>query len=107
MQKRGLPANMKNGMISALFIWAGFVMTSLIVNHQFQMQKRALTLIDGGHWLGRLPDSGRDPRCSGHRLTGPTRSSGAGPKNRQDTTEDRPRTLCRARKAASSSTCDH
>ena len=52
MQKAGLPATLKNGMISALFIWAGFVMTSLVVNHQFQMQKRALTLIDGGHWLG-------------------------------------------------------
>ncbi|MEQ1649851.1 MAG: DUF1761 domain-containing protein, partial [Hyphomicrobiaceae bacterium] len=51
-QKAGLPATMKNGVITALFIWAGFVMTSLIVNHQFQMQKRTLTLIDGGHWLG-------------------------------------------------------
>ena len=52
MARAGLPATMRNGMISALFIWAGFVMTSLIVNHQFQMQKRLLTLIDGAHWLG-------------------------------------------------------
>jgi hypothetical protein len=54
MAKAGLPGTMRNGMISAFFIWAGFVMTSLIVNHQFQMQKRALTLIDGAHWLGVL-----------------------------------------------------
>jgi hypothetical protein len=52
MGKAGLPANVRNGMITAAFIWAGFIMTSLIVNHQFQMQKRTLTLIDGTHWLG-------------------------------------------------------
>ena len=52
LQKAGLVANARNGMLTAAIIWAGFVMTSLIVNHQFQMQKRALTVIDGGHWLG-------------------------------------------------------
>ena len=54
MVKAGVPANLKNGLITGLFLWAGFVMTTLIVNHQFQMQKRALTLIDGAHWLGVL-----------------------------------------------------
>ncbi len=44
----------RNGLISAGFVWAGFVMTTLITNHTFQMQKRTLTLIDGGHWLGVL-----------------------------------------------------
>lgn len=52
--KAGLPANLRNGMITALFMWAGFVMTTLIVNHRFQMQNWSLTLIDGGHWLGVL-----------------------------------------------------
>lgn len=52
MVKAGIPATFKNGMISASFIWAGFIMTTLIVNHQFQMQKRSLTVIDGAHWLG-------------------------------------------------------
>ncbi|MFM9940059.1 MAG: DUF1761 domain-containing protein [Hyphomicrobiaceae bacterium] len=52
MVKAGIPATMQNGMITAGFIWAGFIMTTLIVNHQFQMQKRALTLIDGAYWLG-------------------------------------------------------
>jgi hypothetical protein len=52
MVKAGIPASLKNGMISATFIWAGFILTTLIVNHQFQMQKRTLTLIDGTHWLG-------------------------------------------------------
>jgi hypothetical protein len=30
------------------------VITTLAVNHAFQGSKRALTLIDGGHWLGVL-----------------------------------------------------
>lgn len=41
-----------NGLISAAFAWVGFVATTLVVNHGFQMQSRMLTLIDGGHWLG-------------------------------------------------------
>lgn len=44
----------KNGIISAAFIWLGFVATTLTVNHAFQGAKRSLTLLDGGHWLGVL-----------------------------------------------------
>lgn len=54
MVKAGLPANARNGMITAALIWAGFVATTLTVNHRYQMQSWALTLIDGGHWLGVL-----------------------------------------------------
>ncbi len=39
------------GVISGLFIWAGFVATSLATNHAFQGARFSLTLIDGGHWL--------------------------------------------------------
>ncbi|MCL4767233.1 MAG: DUF1761 family protein [Hyphomicrobiaceae bacterium] len=46
--------NLRNGILSGAFVWAGFVMTSLLVNHTFQGAKRALTIIDGGHWLGVL-----------------------------------------------------
>lgn len=46
--------NLKNGLISALFVWAGFVAAPLVVNHTFQGAPRALTLIDGGYWLGVL-----------------------------------------------------
>lgn len=45
---------LRNGIISGGLIWLGFVVTSLTVNHAFQMQKKALTLIDGAHWLGVL-----------------------------------------------------
>jgi hypothetical protein len=43
-----------NGLVSGFFIWFGFVLTTLVVNHSFQGQSRTLTLIDGGHWLGVL-----------------------------------------------------
>jgi hypothetical protein len=45
---------LRNGVISGLFIWAGFVATSLTVNYTFQMRSRRLLAIDLGHWLGVL-----------------------------------------------------
>ena len=45
---------LRNGVISAGFIWLGFVMTTMVVNHTFQGARKTLTLIDGGHWLGVL-----------------------------------------------------
>jgi len=54
MAKAGLPAGLRNGMITAGFIWLGFVVTTLAVNHQYQMQRTSLTVIDGLHWLGVL-----------------------------------------------------
>ena len=43
-----------NGIISGAFVWFGFVATTLVTNHGFQMKLGRLTLIDGGHWLGVL-----------------------------------------------------
>ena len=44
--------SMRNGVITALILWGGFVITTLAVNHGYQGSKRILTVIDGGHWLG-------------------------------------------------------
>ena len=44
----------KNGIISALFVWLGFVITTLSVNYAFGQRKPMLTVIDGIHWLGVL-----------------------------------------------------
>jgi len=44
----------KGGAISGLFIWVGFVITTMGVNHAFSGAKPMLTLIDGGHWLAVL-----------------------------------------------------
>ena len=54
LSRGGVPLTLRSGLISGALIWAGFVMTSLAVNHAFQGAKSTLTLIDGGHWLGVL-----------------------------------------------------
>ncbi len=46
--------NIKTGVISGAFIWLGFVITTMGVNHAFSGAKTSLTLIDGGHWLAVL-----------------------------------------------------
>jgi len=45
---------LKNGVISALFMWLGFVITTLAVNNSFGQRRPLLTVIDGIHWLGVL-----------------------------------------------------
>jgi hypothetical protein len=50
----GLPVTLRNGLISAAFLWFGFVITTMVVNYAFHGARHALTLIDGGHWLGVL-----------------------------------------------------
>jgi len=44
----------KNGVISGLFVWLGFVITTLSVNYAYGQRKPTLTAIDGIHWLGVL-----------------------------------------------------
>ncbi len=44
----------KNGVISALFIWVGFVLTTVATNNAYTRRKPMLTVIDTGHWLGVL-----------------------------------------------------
>jgi hypothetical protein len=45
---------LQNGVISALFMWLGFVITTLAVNYSFSQRRPMLTIIDGIHWLGVL-----------------------------------------------------
>lgn len=40
-----------NGIVSGVFIWAGFIFTTLSVNQRYQGYGWDLTLIDGLHWL--------------------------------------------------------
>jgi uncharacterized protein DUF1761 len=44
----------RNGVVSALFVWLGFVITTMTVNNAFSGRKLMLTVIDGGHWLAAL-----------------------------------------------------
>ena len=50
----------KRGVISAGFIWLGFVLTTIAVNNTFGMRSPRLILIDGGHWLAALLLMGGD-----------------------------------------------
>jgi hypothetical protein len=45
---------LKNGVISAAFVWFGFVITTIAVNNSFVIRKPILIAIDGGHWLAVL-----------------------------------------------------
>lgn len=42
---------LRNGLISAAFVWVGFVLTTQLVNHRFQGRPWMLSFIDCGHWL--------------------------------------------------------
>lgn len=44
-------ATISNGIISAFFVWLGFIMMPMIVNHRYGDKGWDLTAIDGGHWL--------------------------------------------------------
>ncbi len=43
-----------NGAMTGLFVWGGFVITAMIINHRYQSMSWKLTLIDGGYLLGVL-----------------------------------------------------
>ena len=45
---------LRSGVITALFMWLGFVITTMAVNNAFGQRKASLTIIDGIHWLGVL-----------------------------------------------------
>ena len=40
-----------NGIVSAAFVWLGFVATTIAVNNMFSYRKPKLSVIDSGHWL--------------------------------------------------------
>lgn len=43
-----------DGLAMGFWLWLGFVITSMIINHRYQGAKWSLTLIDGGYLLGVL-----------------------------------------------------
>jgi hypothetical protein len=42
---------LRNGIISAAFLWFGFILTTMAVNYSFSGRDRRLLLIDAGNWL--------------------------------------------------------
>lgn len=47
----GGEAGIGNGLLTAVLIWIGFVVTTMTVNHRFQFKPWSLTAIDSGHYL--------------------------------------------------------
>ncbi len=45
---------LKNGIISGVFVWLGFVSTTIFVNNAYPGRKYALSILDSIHWLGVL-----------------------------------------------------
>jgi hypothetical protein len=43
-----------NGIVSAVLVWLGFVLTTISVNYAFSKKPPALIVIDAGHWLAVL-----------------------------------------------------
>jgi len=41
----------RSAVIAGLFVWAGFAVTTMLVNNAFAGRRAMLTLIDAGHWL--------------------------------------------------------
>ncbi len=44
----------KNGVVSGVILWAGFVLTTVSVNNAYAGRKVMLSIIDCIHWLGVL-----------------------------------------------------
>ncbi len=47
-------ASVSGGVITACFVWFGFVATTQLVNHRYGRLPFSLTIIDAGHWLAVL-----------------------------------------------------
>jgi uncharacterized membrane protein len=46
--------SLRAGIITGLFCWFGFVLTTIAVNNAYSGRRIMLTVIDGAHWLGVL-----------------------------------------------------
>lgn len=40
------------GLLAGFWVWLGFMVTTMAVNHRYEGYGWDLTIIDGGHWLG-------------------------------------------------------
>ena len=49
---------LRGGLISALLVWLGFVVTTIVVNNAFAGRQWMVSWIDAGHWLAALLVSG-------------------------------------------------
>ncbi|MEF2071346.1 DUF1761 domain-containing protein [Consotaella aegiceratis] len=43
-----------NAFVNAAIVWAGVVLTTMVVDHSYEARPRALTFVNAGHWAGVL-----------------------------------------------------
>ncbi|NDV88371.1 DUF1761 family protein [Aurantimonas aggregata] len=41
-----------NALITGVLIWAGFVLTTIVVDHSYEARSRKLTYLNAAHWFG-------------------------------------------------------
>lgn len=41
-----------NALTTGILAWAGFILTSIVVDHSYEARSRKLTYLNAGHWLG-------------------------------------------------------
>lgn len=46
------PVTIGNALITGILIWAGFVLTTIVIDHSYEARSRTLTYLNAGHWLG-------------------------------------------------------
>ena len=39
-------------LLTGLLMWAGFVLTTIVVDHSYEARSRRLTYVNAGHWFG-------------------------------------------------------
>jgi hypothetical protein len=59
----------RSAVISALFAWAGFVVTTILVNNAFSGRRYALTAIDAGAWVWITQASSGRAACTALWIT--------------------------------------
>lgn len=46
------PVTVWSTFVTGILAWAGFVLTSIVVDHSYEARSRKLTYINAGHWFG-------------------------------------------------------
>jgi hypothetical protein len=41
-----------NALITGILAWAGFILTTIVIDHSYEARSRKLTYLNAGHWFG-------------------------------------------------------
>ena len=46
------PVTLTDALITSILVWAGFILTAMVVDHSYEARPRKLTAINAAHWFG-------------------------------------------------------